>query len=270
MEVENPDNPVVTDDPANTLTTGDTNPDLTATNTNTESPDTSKTETEQVEWDRTVEIDGVKAEIEIPDSVASMISEKGLDAVALAKEYYTGGFSEETRGKLDAAFGKPVVDIYLASLATQSAQYTSGIKAEAEKLIAAEKEHQSWGESLVVGETFKDWDSFSASATEKMSDEQVEQFNAAMSSGNKFVQEYAIKAAMALTASGQVTHVQQPAVPDLETSSHRQEDGYALSAKAYRDAIANTPKDIRHNRVEYAKYQADLDARRRAGIKAGL
>lgn len=125
---------------------------------------------------------GEEVSVSIPDDIQSALDEKGIDAKALVAELFAkdGSFSvgEETRAKLDEAFGKPLVDAYLNLYKGQNDLALKGLQAAAE----SEKQEiisntESFNE-LVGGD--EGWAKLSTWAADNLSEEELSSYNAAM------------------------------------------------------------------------------------------
>lgn len=209
-----------------------------------------------------------EVEVQVDDEIRSALTEKGLDADAIIKELYGSedfSLTRETREKLDKAFGAYFVDYYLNSTKFHNDAVIKEHQQSLEAQAAAVREAEEWGVQTVGG----DWDAFESKVLPMMTDAQIEQFNAAMASGNQMVQEYALKAALALT-NGEAT-VAEPEVPEIEVAGESAPDtNGALSFKEYRDLMIKVKQETRGNPRAYQEQMRALDNRRAAGIARGI
>lgn len=207
-------------------------------------------------------------EIEIPEDISAELSAKGLDAKALANELYRKGgdftLSKESREKLDGAYGKFAVDAYLNSLKVQNDAFLQG---NADKEAAMEKantERFSAMAELVGGE--EGWESLTSWGNENLSDQEIDDLNAVMQSGNESLQRYAIQ----MLANQRRQAEGDPEAVLIQGSAPQEREGGALSADAYRQAEQAARKEFRGNQAAYSQAVSKLDARRRAGIQKGI
>ena len=218
---------------------------------------------------------GVEVEIVIEDDMKSAFTEKGLDVDAVVKELYTSkdfSFTPETKSLLDSKFGKYAVDTYLNSLKVMNDQTMRSLDEQKESVIQAQKDAEAFGDNTAKAAGAADWAALETKMLETLSDAQIEQFNAAMASGNPMVQEYAIKAAAQLAgfsaASGQQQEEQGTTQVELSNRSADASEA-PLSAADYRAAMLKARAENR-NPLAYAKAMAGLDARRAEGKRQGI
>lgn len=130
---------------------------------------------------------GESVSVEVPDDIQAAFTEKGLDAQAVVAELFAkdGDFSlsEETRGKLDEAFGKPLVDAYLNLYKGQNNMALKQFKADAEAEKATIAANTASFNELVGGD--EGWDKLAAWAGENLSDAELESFNVVMALDGK-------------------------------------------------------------------------------------
>lgn len=125
---------------------------------------------------------GEAVEVEVPDDIKASFEEKGIDVDSVVSELFSkdGDFSlsEDTRTKLDEAFGKSLVDAYLNLYKGQNkmamAELAQKAKAEKEQL---ESNTKSFNE-LIGGD--EGWESMSIWAGDNLSDKELASFNAVM------------------------------------------------------------------------------------------
>lgn len=210
-----------------------------------------------------------EVQVQVDDEVRSALTEKGLDADAIVKELYSSkdfSLTRETRDKLDAAFGAYFVDYYLKTTKLQNDSIINQHKQGVEAQAASVREAEEWGVQTVGG----NWDDFEAKVLPLMSEAQIEQFNAAMASGNKLVQEYALKATMQLIGA-EDQPAPEPEVPEIEVGGNSAPDtNGALSFKEYRDLMIKVRNETRGNPKAYREQMQALDARRAAGLARGI
>ena len=272
-EVEN-------DQPTNTA--ADTVPVVGADDQNAGQPEGSEGEQGDGEPDGKSEPDGsepaqepefffgdVVVTIDIPDDVTAALSEKGLDAKAIAAELYgkEGKFelSEETKGKLYEAFGKFAVDAYLSGLKATNESFFSNQAREAEQRAAADTERYGVVATVVGGD--EGWNRLEQFALENLSDEELTQFNESMRSGNLYFQQLAVKDLEAKRQAAQG----DPEVSMLQADAARptSENG-PISSAEYMKAISELATKFKGDRAGAAAAEKSLDERRRAGMARGL
>lgn len=123
-----------------------------------------------------------QVEIEVPDDIKSAFEEKGIDVDSVVSELFAkeGEFklSDETRGKLDEAFGKPLVDAYLNLYKGQNEmalkQYHQTEKEQQATMEANTKDF----DALVGGDD--GWNSMATWAGDNLSEAELASFNAVM------------------------------------------------------------------------------------------
>lgn len=209
-------------------------------------------------------------EIDIPQDVSDALKEHGIDAVAVANELYAKGgefkLSPETREKLDKAFGKFAVDAYLGGLKAQNEGFLHQLTRDAE---AAEKANGERFDAVAKEVGGADgWANLERFALETLSDEELTGFNEVMKSGNQYLQMYAVRELetrrKAAQGDDKVTLV------DATSTASGDGDNSPLSAQDYIRSIAELGKKYGNDRVGRAAAEKALDARRMAGMKAGL
>lgn len=208
-------------------------------------------------------------EIDIPQDVSDALKEHGIDAVAVANELYAKGgefkLSPETREKLDKAFGKFAVDAYLGGLKAQNEGFLNQLTRDAE---AAEKADGERFEAVAKEVGGADgWATLERFALETLSDEELTGFNEVMKSGNQYLQMYAVRELetrrKAAQGDDKVTLVDA-------TSAASDASNGPLSGQDYIREISQLGKKYGNDRVARAAAEKALDARRMAGMKAGL
>ncbi len=212
-----------------------------------------------------------QVKVEVPDEVNAAFESKGLDANEVVKELYAKGgdftLSEETKAKLDEAFGGPMVDAYLTMAKKINDGHVEGMKAKQQEAEQAQADIEAWGFEQVGGEDA--WNEMEEWALANLEDQELEDFNAAMASGNKFVQGLALK------------HMQQrwkgtegDGGVDLITGNDGQpaDNSGPLDAEGYREASRKADEEFRRtrDRQTWQATKAKLDSRRRKGLERGI
>ena len=196
-------------------------------------------------------------EIDIPDDLRSELAAKDLDVDELAKELYSGEFSlsDETRAKLDEAYGKFVVDSFLSSLKVQNDLNIQSHKDITAKQEAADKVAWDAAMEQVGGED--GWAAMESWAVQNLDDSAFDGFNKAMESGDPYLQKLAIQ-----DMQGKYRESEGDTSVRLlegETSAPKIEG--ALSASDYAALFKSG---------EYSKDPNKYDAMRRQGQKRGI
>ena len=217
---------------------------------------------------------GVEVEIHIEDDMKAAFTEKGLDVDAVVKELYTSkdfSFTPETKAMLDSKFGKYAVDTYLNSLKVLNDQTLRSLNEQKESAIQAQRDAEAFGDNTAKAAGAEGWAALESKMLESLSDAQIEQFNAAMASGNPMVQEYAIKAAAQLVGFSAPSNQQESQAEVMVELSSRSADASEapLSAAEYRAAMLKARAENR-NPQAYSKAVAGLDARRAEGKRQGI
>lgn len=210
-----------------------------------------------------------QVEIEIPQDVSDALKEAGLDAAVVAAELYSkdGNFtlSDDTKEKLYAAFGKFSVDAAISGLRAQNEGFMHQLKHEGEIAEKANAERFDAVSKEVGGAD--GWAALERFALDTLSDDELNGFNEVMSSGNQYLQMYAVRELESRRKAAQgddkVTLVDG-------TSAASAEESGPLSAQGYAQEYAGLAKKYGNDRVARAAAERALDARRRAGIKSGL
>lgn len=211
---------------------------------------------------------GQQVQVEVPDDLKSSLSDAGVNVDTVLSELYGKdsdfALSDETRKPLDEKFGKPIVDTFLSSLKQQNDSVLKG--AESAKKAAEEANAQAaeWSNELVGGE--EQWDSLSEWAAGNLEESQIESFNKAMQSGDKWLQELAIKDLHSKYQNSEGdTHVSLISGDSAGSDS----SGSPLGRDEY-IAEMTSPEFMKLRGQDKDKAQAQLDARRRAGQRKGL
>lgn len=213
---------------------------------------------------------GEEVSIEVDPSHREAFEAKGLDIDKLAAELYAkdGGFklSDESYKACCDAFGKFAIDALISGLKAQNEQVISGWKQEAEARVRADEERFTSLCSTIGGE--EGWTRLEEFALETLSDDELAAFNEVMASGNQYLQQYAVRELEGRRKGAQgddsVNLIEGNAMPAGNS------DTAPLNARDYIKATAELGSKFPHDKVGYAKAQAALDARRRAGQAAGL
>lgn len=206
--------------------------------------------------------------IDIPEDLSAELSAKGLDAQSLAAELYREGgeftLTPETREKVDAAYGKFAVDAYLAGLKAQNDGFLRDQKDQVAQREQADTERFSAVAELVGGE--EGWNSLVEWGDANLPQEEIDELNAVMQSGNLALQKYAIKS----LANQRRAAEGDPEAVLIQGDAGAPSQGAALSAQAYREAEQEARQQFRGDQRGYREAVAKLDARRRAGMQKGL
>lgn len=209
-----------------------------------------------------------QVEIEISDDVSAALQEKGLDAMAIAKELYAkeGGFtlSEETRQKLNEAFGKFSVDAYLSGLKAQNEMFLISSQRDAEKAEQANAERYTQVAKEIGGD--EGWQRLESFALEALSDEELAAFNEVMGSGNQYLQAYAVRELESRRNADQG----DDKVTLISGNAAGAQGGGPITRQEYYAEMAQLSEKYRGDKAGHAQAQAALDARRRAGQAKGI
>lgn len=213
---------------------------------------------------------GEQVEVEIAQDVTDALKEHGLDAAAVAAELYAneGDFklSEDTMGKLYAAFGKFSVDAYLSGLKSQNEMFSMREANSAREMEAANTQRFTDISKECGGDA--GWAALEAFALEHISDDELAAFNGVMESGNAFLQAYAVR-----ELEGRRKAMMGDAKADLiepTGSAAAQQENGPLNAADYQKELMKIGSTYGRDKRGAAEAQARLDARRRAGMAAGL
>ncbi|AIM51257.1 head scaffolding protein [Lelliottia phage phD2B] len=212
---------------------------------------------------------GEEVSVDIDPSHREAFEAKGLDIDALVAELYgKGGFdlSPESRAKCDEAFGKFAMDAFLNSLKLQGESYMTSSKQAAEAKERADAELFASISAEVGGD--EGWGRLEAFAMDTLSQEELDAFNEVMASGNKYLQQYAVR-----ELEGRRKGVQgddEVKMIEGNASPRGGADNGPLNARDYIKATAELGSKFPQDKAGYSRAQAQLDARRRAGQAAGL
>lgn len=212
----------------------------------------------------------VAVEIDIPQDVSDALKEHGIDAVAVANELYAKGgefkLSSETREKLDKAYGKFAVDAYLGGLKAQNEGFLHQLTRDAEAAEKADGERFEVVAKEVGGAD--GWANLERFALDTLSDEELAGFNEVMKSGNQYLQMYAVRELEARRKTSQGDD--KVTLVDATSTASGDGDNSPLSGQDYIRAIAQLGQKYGNDRAGRAAAEKVLDARRMAGMKAGL
>lgn len=202
---------------------------------------------------------GADVTVEIPADLQAELTAKGVDAHAVVKELYTSDdftLTEATKATLDAAFGKSTVDIFLGALKSQN-ELTMSTAAGSEAAIA-QAEADAWTETAAQVGGEAGWTALEAWVLKTMPQAELDQFNEAMASGNRYVQKLAVDAVFS-----QYKKAEGDGFPVLITG-----DTPAANADGAPLSYGDFQKLIRSG--EYRKNPKVYDALRRAGQAQGI
>ena len=226
---------------ASTTDEGGTNAETEATTTNTETSYT---------------FEGYAVEVKNDPAVEASFKEKGLDINAINAEIYSeSGLTEASRAKLDEAFGASVVGMYL-----------QGMKAQNEAMIAKQEVADEARDNIVQG-MFKEVVGENSGkvfqwANDNLSRAEYNSYQEIINGNNQT----AIRLAFTDLAGRSNMLKETPTTESvrstaLQGTSTGSGDDYAISAVDYHRA---------HVDGKYTGNEANWDARRQAGMKAGI
>lgn len=204
---------------------------------------------------------GVEVNITNTPEMTESFKEKGLDIDAVNKELYSkDGITEETRGKLDEAFGKASVDMYLEGLATKN----DAMIASAEADTTALNKRLDEVTNEATGDKF---DEVIAWAKKNLDGKEYTKYADIINGTDEFQIELALKS-LTSQANLQSNKLDQPEVSikvadrmiNSDVVNQTSEDG-AITAKEYQASFANG---------DYRKDMNKWDRRRAAGMDAGI
>lgn len=222
---------------------------------------------ESTELPEELYFNGHKVQVEVPDELSSHLTEAGVDTNKVIAELYGEGsdftLSEETRAPLDEKFGKPLVDTFLNALKAQNEHALHLTESQKEQAEQAQQAAIEWSNELVGGE--EGWESLSNWAEKNLEDSNIEAFNKAMESGDKYIQELAIK-----DLYGKMKNQTGDTDYSLVSGEASTTDqGGALSSQEYLAEMTN-PAFTQLKGQDRVRAQQALDARRRMGLKRGI
>lgn len=211
--------------------------------------------------------EGEQVSVTVPDDLKGQLEDSGVDVNKAVNELFAKdsnfSLSAETRAPLDEKYGKAVVDSYLSAIKQQN-QATMRNNAQAVKdAETANKEASEWSDELVGGA--ENWAALEEWAGANLEDSQIESFNRAMDSGDKWMQELAIRELNnSMNKAEGDTNVE---LISGQLSSNT--EGSALSSQEYLRGMTSG-EFMKLTGSDKAKAQESLDARRRAGIAKGI
>ena len=243
--------PVVDDKATGEQSAGD------AEKTSENAPEESLEGTTPVEAEYTYK--GVAVSVETSQEVKDAFKEKELDVDAINKELYSeDGISKETREKLDTAFGKLSVDMYLEGVATKNEAMLNEHNANSAKDAQAI-------DDIVNEATGDNFDAVMKWASDNLDDKEYKSYADIINGTDAFQVKMAIT--NLVNQSGlKPNKLEAPKVKATDQmlgadNSSQASQSDAIGSLAYRKAITSG---------EYAKDMAGWDKRRQAGLDAGL
>jgi len=210
-----------------------------------------------------VKYGGLDVDITIPADIANFAAENGIDAEAVSRELYGSedfSLTDETRTKLDEAFGKWQVDAYLSGLKAKNDAMVGTHNSDTEARTTAET--AAWDNTMEIMGGEDKWADMSAYAVANLDAAEVEEFNEIMANGSLRMQQLMIKDVYSrFEAAGAPV---APTVLDLEEGGTGEDPGGGegpMTAAAYLELL--TSGKYKEDPVKYDKL-------RRAGIAKGL
>lgn len=208
------------------------------------------------------EYNGVPVKIENKPEMVASFKEKGLDIDAVNKELFSKeGLSAGTKAKLDEAFGKMAVDMYLEGWKNNHDAMVEKHKLDEARYI---EEMTATANEAAGGK----WSEVLAWAQKGLTADEYKEYAEVINGGNKRAMQLAIKdltakSGLAGTASDSLLPptMSPRATPLSATGAVTTADDYAMSAKQYREAITSK---------EYYKNPSEYDKRREAGMAKGI
>jgi len=235
-------------------------------------PEVTSEESKQTSTDDSGEADfyfnGQQVQVEIPEDLKGSLDAAGVNVDSVMKELYGKDsdftLSDDTRAPLDEKYGKVVVDTFLNAMKSQNEGILKGATEAQNAASEADKQAVEWSNEVVGGE--ENWNSLESWATDNLEEGEITSFNKAMSSGDKWMQELAIKAlnGKMQSAEGDTTANLVSGDSSIDTGS-----GAGLSGQDYISEMTTTAFRALKGH-EKVNAQKQLDARRRTGIKRGL
>lgn len=208
------------------------------------------------------EYNGVPVKIENKPEMVAAFKEKGLDIDAVNKELFSkDGITADTKAKLDEAFGKMAVDMYLDGWKNNHDAMVEKHKLDEAKYV---EEMTASANEAAGGK----WKEVLAWAQKGLTADEYKEYAEVINGGNKRAMQLAIKdltakSGLAGTESNSLLPpaMSPRATPLSATGAVTTADDYALSAQQYRAAITSK---------EYYKNPAEYDKRREAGMAKGI
>lgn len=220
---------------------------------------------------------GQEVELEVPEDLNQMFTDKGLDLQAVTAELYSGdefGLSDETKEALYAQFGKFSVDSYLSGLKAQNDLSMSRFEQDAKAVETAAAE--AWEQTLGIVGDEAGWNSLMDYADENLTDQDRDDWNEIMESNNWTMQRLAIQDLA--NRAGIKAESAPSSLHPAQANGSMVGDSLEL-AEANGGDSRGTGDTGALSRAEYQKLWSAslpaaerdaLDARRRAGIQKGL
>jgi len=240
----------------------------------TEATDTESTseESKQTSTDDSGEADfyfnGQQVQVEVPEDLKGNLDAAGVNVDSVLKELYGKDsdftLSDDTRAPLDEKYGKVVVDTFLNAMKSQNEGILKGATEAQNAASEADKQAVEWSNEVVGGE--ENWNSLESWATENLDEGEITSFNKAMSSGDKWMQELAIKA-----LNGKMQSAEGDTTVNLVSGDSASDtgSGSGLSGQDYINEMTSSAFRALKGH-EKVNAQKQLDARRRTGMKRGL
>lgn len=203
---------------------------------------------------------GLDVTLDITDSMREMASSKGFDINVLASELYKSEdfkFSDDTLKTLNEAYGEFFVSAAVDSLRMK--QDTTIGDMEAQKAAHQKAQDEAFGAACEIAGGEEGWGKLEAFAA-TLPEEDIDNFNAAMDSGNQYLQALAVKDLMGRMNPLEVTEV-APVLNLVDGEVTNQGERDSCSAQEYRAVIASG---------EYYKDVAKWDRLRRVGMSRGI
>lgn len=202
-----------------------------------------------------VQIDPTK--LEVPDEFVAGLKNQGLDGATVAAEMHSAeGLSKETKEKLYAEFGKSTVDLFVRSQLIETRNEIEKYKSQQSEAEVVQSEINT-AVSKELGEGL-DFPTLAKWAASTVSPSERAELNADLSSGRKST---VLRTIRDLKSRYQAANGEGK--PNLVDGSNDEQgvDNSPMSAAEYNKAIVSR---------EYYKNPALYDARRNAGLSAGL
>jgi len=204
--------------------------------------------------------EGQDVTVNIPADLANAVAEKGIDAEAITKELYSPeGLSQETRDALNEAFGKWQVDAYLKGLDALNRENIAQFKTETENNAKAQE--TAWNETLEIMGGEDRWADLDSFATNTLSQEDLDEFNAVMKDGTLKMQKLMIH---------DLWNQFESAGKPEPTASLDLEKGENIPVSDTKSAISQAEYFEAFQNGEYRKDAQAWDARRKAGMLKGI
>lgn len=211
--------------------------------------------------------EGEQVDVTVPDELQEQLEASGVDVNKAVNELFGKDsdftLSDETRAPLDEKYGKVVVDSYLNAIKAQNQNTLSSHKQSAKEAEEANQAAAEWSNELVGGE--ESWDALAEWAGNNLDESQIESFNRAMDSGDKWLQELAIRDLHNNMKKSEGDDNVELIAGDIASNA----EGSSLTAQQYLSEMTS-PSFTDLKGEDRAKAQAGLDKRRRAGLSKGI